>query len=427
MIEDILFRQGIYYLSKAASPSDVMVAWSKMGHTAIGKKLIVSLDHYHKSLYTPELVRLIDDEDSHCIPYFESEKLFCLDEELLSDMLQSEDGKTHFGVDYSIAFDTNYASYIHKFVNNEWTGLSNEVFSVIDILIRHNFQYDYLFYMFENYKNTFDPNVSFDEKAIKERKEKLFLNLVSLEMFKNIDNEEYSKHKKIRYRISKTEAYLMADQIYNGIFHSSQAKEFLNYFQTTQRHMVLLIIGIMQIKFESKLPPVKKTEKLFRYVNDIVGVYFEREMVIAYKYFVNNSTVKMLNRLNRGMRPDKLLQLIENIAWDFSAPRILEHNLLTISRGRYFIPFFLSNDAQLREMLRLYQVKGIIFQEENLFYVPFTRENVGDYFQNQGCDIDKFFLPEANVKRRSVHEYVSENIESVIREEFQKLLKILDY
>ncbi|MFE6799927.1 hypothetical protein ACFVAP_27350, partial [Paenibacillus chitinolyticus] len=228
------------------------------------------------------------------------------------------------------------------------------------------------------------------------------------------------------YNISMNEAQLLADQIYNGIFYSSHATEMMDYFLSIQRYMVLLIIGMMQIKFESKTTVQKRMQKLFEFSTNVVGIYFDREMVIAHKYFIAQSNVRILNKINKGIKPDKLFQIIENIAWDFSVPRIMERQLVNGGAGRYFIPFFLSNDYNLRELLRLFKVKGIVYSKSKDFFVPFTKTFSQGYFETHNCNVQSYFTDEALSRRATTFKYSRKNQSQLIKIEFDKLVKIMN-
>lgn len=424
-MEDERIKQGLYNLSIATNASEVVEAWVMMGESTEDKSSIICLDNYHKSVYPTELNKLINNTDSHFIPYFETDKLYFIDDELLIETFNNGEKDTIFGIDYSIMLDTNYASYIHNFVSRDHSALNNEIFTTIDLLIRNNFNYDHIFYMIENFKNSFVNIEGEDEKTKRDKKAKVYLNLVSLELFKSINREEYIKTGKLQYGITENKAQLQADQIFNGIFNSAYAQEGMDYFLRIQRYMVLFIVGVMQIKFESKTTVHKKVQKLFDFSTNVVGIYFDREFVIAHKYFNSQGDVKILNKINKGMDPAKVRQIIENIAWDFSVPRIMERQLVIGGRGRYFIPFFLSNDRNLRELLRLFKVKGIMQGKSNDFFIPFTKIVTQEYFGAHNCDVEAYFTEEALAHRTATYVNNKDSLPQVIEREFEKLAGIL--
>ncbi|MCR8655829.1 hypothetical protein [Paenibacillus endoradicis] len=419
------FAQGLYLISNAVEPREVLEAWIFMDNED-GTRAIVSLENYHRSAYPAGIKKLIDNADSHFIPYFASEKLYFIENELLAEIITNQSADTKFELDYSIMLDTNYASYIDNFVRNtNWSGMNNEVFQTIDLLIRGNFHYDYLFYMIENYKNSFKLDDLEDAVSKKDKRAKFYRNLVSMELFKSIDSKNYIEKGKLSYLINEDEALISADQIFNGLFNSSKIDEMMDTFQQIHKAMVLLIIGTLQIKFGSKTTVPRRVERLFEFANNVLGIYYEREFIVAHMFFLDSKNVNMLNKVNKGMNSEKLLRQIENIAWDFSVPRIMEYWLKLGGKGRFFIPFFLTNDYNLRQLLSLFKVKGLIFNKTGGLIVPFPSFNSNEYFKKHNCDIEKHFTDEVKAQRKTTYRKNCEDNFSVISEEFDKLVCIL--
>lgn len=416
------FKEGLFDLSIARNPREVIIGWSKLDNEEVDKSVVISLDDYKKSAYSPGVSDLVQSNDSHLIPYFKSENLYFMNTELLKNMMISGDQPLEFKLDYSIMLDTNYASYIDDFIKGNWNSMSNEVLLTIDVLLKNDFHYDYWFYMIENYKNSF---VSDESEGITNKKIKFYENLVNLELFKNIDTKKYKRTKQLEYMMTRDEALISADQIFNGIFNSNYGKEMMDTFIPIHKNMVLLLLGVFQIKFSDKSNISSKLRKLFEYSDKIIGVYFERELMIAHKYFCKAENVKILAGINKGMKTDNLFKIIENIAWDFTVPRLMEFFLTRIGEGEFFIPFFLSNDYKLRELLKLFAVKGMVYNTQKAFFLPISDENVYDYYTRNNVDVKQYFTSEAIKERKSVYQRNCENEFFIIEEEYQKLLNIL--
>lgn len=419
------FGEGLYGLSQASEPNELFEAWAIMNNSN-DTTGIFSLDNYHKSGYPSGIKKLIESENSHIIPYFSTDKLYFIENDLIKEMIMNGSSDTTFKVDYSIMLDTNYASYIDNFVtNNGWSTMTNEVFQSIDILIRGGHHYDYLFYMIENYKNSFKLEGEEDESIRKDKRAKLYKNLVSLELFKSIDQKQYLESGTLSYTISETEAFILADQIFNGTFNASSIEEIMGIFKNIHQCMTLLLIGILISKFENKAGVPKKIDNLFKFINDELGIYYEREFIVAHQYFLNSKNVNMLNKINKGMNTEKLFRQIENIAWDFSVPRIMEYFLKRGGEGRFFIPFFLTNDFNLRQLLSLFKVKGVIFDKIGDLFIPLPIFNTSDYFKEHKCNIEMYFTDDIKQKREAVYQKNLKENFSIIKEKFEMLVHIL--
>ncbi|MDF2543412.1 MAG: hypothetical protein K0S47_3130 [Herbinix sp.] len=421
-------KEELYYLSMASTPSEIITIWKLFDEVNKDKSLIISLNNYANKIYPNELQSAICTSDSHFIPYFETDRLYFLDNILLKEM----DGNNHYNVtfpiDYSVMLDTNYSSYINNFVNNDnhfiGHNVSNEVYTSFDILLRHDYNFDHMFYIIENYINSLRSIELENSNLLTDIRQ----NLASLELFKNIDKNSYVNKGLIQYRITKEDAYKNADHIINEIYTSFGGKEmmeqiFLNYHKS----MVLLLIGILAIRFDTKDVLPKKMDNLFNYSDTVLGLYLDREMVIACKYFSHPQDIQIINKINKGMSAEKLYKSIENIAWDFTVPRIMEFFSITIREGRFFIPFFLSNDFNLRCLLRQYKVKGLIYSKEKLNLVPIPSIYTEDYFKSKGYIVDtSYFSSVSQYKRNKIYRNNQENGFNIIKDEFKKLTYIMN-
>lgn len=414
----------LYNLSIAESPTEVALAWSTAHSIDKNSKAIISLKNYEKSFLPKNFINVVFSEDNDFISYLQSENLFFIDNEILKDMLSSSND-VKIPIDYSVMFDTNYASYIHQFVNNNMTNLNNEVFTSIAILLRENFQYDFNFYLIENSKNI-DFNKDFDINYFKRTNKDIYENLISLELFKSIDGELFKKQGKVNYNISPSEARNNAETIIKNLFCNEFGKEYLNHITFMQKQITLFLIGVLKINFSSKRNAQKKIIELFDFMNEKVGIYFERETIVAYKYFKEQSKLRIFSKIQKNGDTTKLLSIINNISWDFIAPRIMEYFMRFGGEGKFFIPFFLSHDIGLKEVINLFNVKGV-FIDEVAGFIPLSSINTQEYYESEKCKIDfeNYFSKENKSKRFSIVEKNRELIDTIIMEEYNKLVLTL--
>ncbi|MEC3615826.1 hypothetical protein [Bacillus stercoris] len=425
MKEEIILRKVIYFLSKAETPKEVFRVWNEYKEYLKYYKLSINLNNYKKDIFPIGLGELVNKDDQDFISYFQTGKLYYMDNELLDDILFKESIK--FPIDYSVMLDTNYASYIPYFLNNKGSieFEKESIYRTIDTLLRHKFQYDYTFYLIENYNNVIkNQNESFDA-SIKEHRD-MYENLVYLELFKSIDNDIYRNKNIIEFQISKFEAIQRVDEIIYKLYKTNEGRNSLKQFLDMHQNLTLLLVGIIKIQFSSKENAKNKMNKLFEYVRNRVGIYYEREMVIALKYFKNPRSVGIFNKINKGGNQEKLLKKIENTAWDFMAPRMMEYFSTLTNEGRYFIPFFLSHDKNLRELLTLFKVKGIVQDTRTGKLIPFTKTLSAELFKNEGIKMDfSFFSQESTNKRQLTYEKNINEGFKILQKEFSELKDIM--
>jgi hypothetical protein len=259
--------------------------------------------------------------------------------------------------------DANYTSYIETFLKkfnaSEFT--EGKIYKTLDSLLKNNFNYDYTFYLLENYKNLFSSGK--EMFTISNQKHlAVYENLYHLELFKSINQQSYINGNEIEFMISENEAKQRTDELIN-IFYKTNNKDKLKVFIDMHQNITLLLIGIWQIQFSSKASAKNKMKMVFEFVINKVGIYYERELITAFKYFENTQSVGMLNKINKGGNQEGLLERIENIAWDFLVPRVMEFQININKEKSFFIPLFLSHDKKLKELIRLFKIKGVLLNK----------------------------------------------------------------
>ncbi|WP_336765038.1 hypothetical protein [Paenibacillus sp. USHLN196] len=405
-------------ITDAKHPADLLNAWLNTEGSLKNYFSIVSLPEYNKSVLPNSLIELINDPNNVFVPYFNSDNLLFLDNQIINEMTSGKSVNVEF--DYSIMFDSNFASYIHKFINGINLGsLTNLVYEIIDKLLKGGFNYDFWFYIVENSKNILKKNG--------EENSDLLDNLISLELFRNIDSKDYLNKGILNYTISLEEAKDSAKSLMNDVYFSNSGKEFCDNIVLQQKACLLLLIGILKIEFGSKMGVKKKMNQYFQYIDETVGVYMDRESIVAHKYFEDRKNVKMLLSINKGGKQNSLFEKLNNIAWDFIIPRFMER-MLRAGQGRGLIPIFLSFDVKLIELLNMYSVKGVVFNMEGPEFIPVPNTNSYEYYQNHGMKLDfEHFQDRINFEnRRQVFLENCHNEFSIIDKEFEELLSIME-
>ena len=191
----------------------------------------------------------------------------------------------------------------------------------------------------------------------------------------------------------------------------------------------------MKIKFSKEtkeLTLIEKLKKLFEYSDRIIGMYLDRESTIAYGFFQNPSSVKMIDKLNKGMKREKIKKNIENISWDFTIPRFIEIYLSINDKENFFIPYILTNDKNLREVLSKYKLKGIVYHSKKIEWYAFSDVEYNRFLEsleatNIHFDFFKSYLSENNKNiRRNRFEENKNNSFSILAREFEELFNVME-
>lgn len=416
----------LYNLVHSEKPSEYILQWGMYNQITKDYKLIAACEEYDKDVVYPKgLVNILNQKDTDFVPYFMTEKIFFLDTTIIQSMVQNSSVPIQY--DYSIMLDTNYTSYIETFLKdfNKPNFSEGSIYKTLDTLLRNQFNYDYTYYLIENYKNLFSSGEKTftisDSNHIA-----LYENLYYLELFKSINHKEYINSNKIEFMISENEAKQKTDELISIIYNNT--KDGLRIFIDMHQNITLLLIGIWQVQFSSKASAKNKMKKLFDFVRTKVGVYYERELIIALKYFEDAKSVGMLNKINKGGNQKRLLEKIENIAWDFLVPRVMEFQININKEKSYFVPFFLSHDKKLKDLVRMFRIKGILLHKETKEFIPISELNTNKFFEEKGLLKSLEILKSDKVMEerfRVMTKNLNNNFE-IIDSELKKLTQILD-
>lgn len=421
-------RRCMYGLSKAEDPSDAALAWAILQRKHSDLSAMVALDKYDKAIVPQTIRKYIGKSHSYLVPYFSSEKMYFLDDELLTEMFSS--GEFQFRIDYSLMFDTNIATYIDKLVRGEPLGsVQSKVVSLVDDILHDDLNFDHLFYMTENVKNALpiiERGSSSKLRFWKSLNRGFRNNLVSLQLFRSINCQEYKKTCNPRPMFSFRQAARLAIDFTYDFYASEVGKNHILNFVLVQRMILLQLIGMIKIQLSSGRGAKYKMGQFLSYVHNVVGAYFDREAIIAHKYFCDRKAIAMLEKIKRGCGKRGLLKKLDNIAWDMAAPRFMEQVIVAGGEGRYFIPMFLTFDSGLRELLGHYAVKGAVFNKKTGAYAPIPAINTREYFVEHGCqdEIDHLYSEPVRTERLSREKPTRLIVHRLIRREF-KALRVL--
>lgn len=419
-------------LSEAKTPDDALIAWSSMQAKYPDLVGVVCLDSYRRSALPPSVKKYTNTPLNYLVPYFESEHIYFLEDDLLRDMFSSSEVK--FGVDYTLMLDTNIASYINKLVRGESLGgMQNKIIPLIDEILHDDLNFDSLFYMVENVKNVINligneqkSKISFWRSLNKDFRS----NLVSLQIFRSIDCKEYKRTSNPKPIFTYRNAARRAINFTYDFYASETGKDYIIDFVLVQRLILLQLIGMVKVQLSSNRSASNKMGDYFNYIHEVVGAYFDRESIIAHKYFLDRNSIGILNKMQKGMPVSGLLKKLDNIAWDMAAPRFMEKlitSMTTASEGRYFIPMFVSFDNKLRELLSLFPVKGAIYSKSEGELIPLPKINTMEYFQLHGCGdyLKHLYSDPMKTERMSRPKPTRLSVHECIKREYRELRNVI--
>jgi hypothetical protein len=230
----------------------------------------------------------------------------------------------------------------------------------------------------------------------------------------------------------RAESSLLSSRFYT-LLHKRDAPHGSTYVSEIRRvfnDLKLILLKILNIQFSSKKSAKTKLLGLMNFMHYDISTFYERETIIAFKYFNNPRHVKFFDPINKPFAKDisKLQEKIDNLTWDLKIPRLMEACLTQQWNCSHFIPYFLTFDQRLNNILDLYPVKGSVFDASTGIFTPIPEINITNFLSSilESKDIEKFFSNEASNDRASKRISLDKNLKSdLIEKELVKLYNVL--
>jgi len=417
-------------IRKAKTTQDVYNAWLLLDDAYENIKIIIALPNYKKSI--PFKGTDIRDLDGNriIVPYFTSDSLYFSDRKTITETFKK--GAIKIPIDSSIMLDTNIASYINAYVNRQpLKGNQSEIVNLIDQLLDNNPNFDYLYYLVENSKQLSDYAASKPTKDLfwQSIEPGFRDNLISLRQFVSIDNDLYRKTKNDNPTISREEAEEEARNFAYDFYFGKSGSEFHKDIERKLIVAKILLFRMVSIYYQSKEGIRKKASKYLKFLIEELGVYFEREMHIAIKYFKEGKRFTFFEKIDKGTHIDRqsTSDKIENMAWDLMVPRFIETLSSIIGNGKYFIPHYLTWDGGLKEALSIYKAKAVIYDDlkRRVITIPEfdsereLRETVGEEL------LLKYFSPDVFSVRYDAQAHTMQELRTMLKATEEECLNTL--
>ena len=266
---------------------------------------------------------------------------------------------SEFKISCVIEIDTNIASYLDRLNKNNLGEEQNpDILRMLDDLIfkREYFKLGYNLYTFENILKGIDDSIVLDTAKTIEYSFYPQKNLIDSNFLISIENE-------IKERIK-----------YIKLLKNEKEKQNIQ--------ILCLLIKVFFIK-KSTSNLYERIKKLVYFINEELGTYMRVETIICILYLLDDKNIEKFF----------IERKIVSMSWGLSHLRFLEeiHIKKPIFKSITF-PFFISSDEILREVVKLYKIKGIYktgINEYDIIYEFDIETYIEGYQGKKGFKINK--------------------------------------
>lgn len=411
-------------VSDASEAFGVFCAYG-LGHENI--KVVLALEDYvaHDSFGMFERISKID----YVVPYYQGSQILVLSRDTVKAGFENK--KADLLIDYTVMFDTNVASFISTmFRGRSLKGNHDRVIKLLDAIIYGDYNFDHLFYMCENIKLVRVKAERWKGNKVdfwRSLKKDFRWNISALMYFRMIDCGRYVKSSQLSFGCSFRQAVRKARDTAFDYYVSPRGRDAARAVVLMQREMLLLLLVAIRINFSSGRGARSKFKELLYEVQNLIGVFHERELSVLLAYFQDSKSVAILGAVNKGGRIKKLLKRVDNIAWDFFTPRSMELVINATSTEKIMLPFLATFDENLSSMLDMFSIKGSVLSVDEGLHLPVGSDSQVGMFEKFGVmgDIEAIFSEEMIERRSVVRSKTIEEQFIKIKSEYAKLRAVM--
>ncbi|WP_040981146.1 hypothetical protein [Oceanobacillus jeddahense] len=277
------------------------------------------------------------------------QKFLILDKLRVKEMINY--GTTNFHFDNAIHFDTQVVSYLSLLLKNKNISepKMSQVYKLLYFVLSRNIDYTCYPYLFENWNKL---------SSIKTL-EGVHQSLCAFLFFKSLNLNQFKE-----YILSKAQVSYSSNTLI-------QADEFIanmknNYFNDyLWEGIYCLLLKVIIIDWSSNRKVKKKLEELLDFINFELGVFLEREFVIAYLFLKKDKSSKSFFKRIQPTA-NELIKTIQGMSWDLWHIRRLaeDMNINTTENIPFEMHSLATFDKGLKDVLLAYPVRAIFFDND---------------------------------------------------------------
>jgi hypothetical protein len=372
-----------------------------------------ALNHFlqHSILLAPWRITLADERGSQAgfatnrtfshgakiVGLFGDSRVRFLDYYTLREQIRHGQANIPFG--YSIGLDSQAMSYLvpHILGERQSSRVPKDLEEVIAFIAREDVNVDPLPYMIENMPRIGDTSHS----AAVEK------NLVAYEHLRTMDYEFYRRTGTIRTRLSAAQFDDSCKAHFIAWSKDARREELSKEVVERQQLMLCILLKSVSIQFDRPNKSLKKKLlELMQFMHDSLGTFFERELIVASRYFQQQQKLPFFSKIMRKRKHIEVFAEIERMAWDCWHARHLEEAAATLPEqgARYFLTALLTFDKRFSNLIEASPINGYAVRQgssapmlrlSGLTFGPNT-ESFEQEFK------DRFFTDAALAERRSL-------------------------
>lgn len=286
---------------------------------------------------------------------------FLLDEVIWRQMLKSQSPR--IPVDYIISFDANAASYLPKL----FQGSQDVVHQDLRSLIRHfggKLNFDILPYLHENADAITGPEYG-----------QIFKTVVAAHRLATLDLERFAKSGELVSATTEQELARLAERelehfnrwLTKGGLHADLR------WRHQAMHAQILKISLLHIERPQREAAERNLRSFIEFQHDNLHVLMVDTFALAWEWFSGGPRSAICRRLQKNAPHP--VETARNISWDLTHMLHLRQQVVFPTRTEFIIPYFLTFDQSLADLLELCAVKSCLITPESIYPLIFPQHD----------------------------------------------------
>lgn len=400
-------------LSQARTQKNALDVWRDHWDELEGYSFILSEPNAGNAMRLP--ARIDFSTGGHLRSAFAYDNLWFLNHETISQTVI--EGEIQLPIDYSVAFDSNVASYLRAWMKGRNVAVVPMLQQALSQLNHARFNWDLTPFLLEH------SEAIFAGRDLNE----IYETALASEWFASIDNSQITSAGPIPPKDSPAE---LAHRVqvtlaeWDRLLKSGQM-EMIRY-RYTLFHASIAKMVLLQLESPSPKLAGRKLEQFLRFADEKLQCMTLLSARAALEFFSSNGGfAPMVKVSNHGA---DLRKRVRNVAWDFLQIQWRQQFVGNFGRNNSFhIPYFLTFDRGLAVLLDLFPQRSCLFGEDLQFPIFFQDFDFASLvmgrFPELAPVIGRIFTIEANQQRTENLKRKAPDMPSIIQQLESELMK----
>jgi hypothetical protein len=311
-----------------------------------GFRMVYATDNIETEFNSVSLSSL-ETECPALVRYFAGKGLLFYSDEIHRSMLESDSFKIK--IDYSIGFDTQVAEAFRLYESGKNISDWNNFCNLIQYVTKHEFNFDYTFYIIEDLINAADTSNNRPFNTVRALKRFDSINVASL--MKEPKNPTFFE--------TREEAGQRACDALGSFLSSDETKLSL----VRRKAMLLILMKATSLLWKSRKDVIGNLTQLISFAMERLGRFAKLEIYFAWKLLKYGDILRFFSPIRQPI--ESALIKINGMSWDLYSIRHQETMASYSKKGTFFVPLFATLDRRLIELRDACPIRCILIDDRD--------------------------------------------------------------